>query len=229
MPHNRVVLRRLGVHQTCVEHERYRQPVHQQSCLQQEEAHTETGRDGHGQLTGQERLGPVHRAETQTVNPTQPCLSAAPFRAFTHMVDGSNTPHIMPGQLCVVASWRVLRQRHCQQMHCERQSLPAIVAGTGMDGRAVKISGGGLLGGRAPCTEGLPSAGASCRSGWATWVARGGSSVKRVRPFGVLELADCAAVPELGLEKTFGIQEPAGSSESQWKQEQPYRRHISYM
>ena len=145
---------------TCVEHKRYRQPVHQQSCLQQEEAHTETGRDGHGQLTEQ-RHGPVHRAETQTVKATQPCLSAAPFRAFTDMVDGSNTPHIMQQH-------RVLRQRRCQQGHCERQSLPAIVAGTGMGGRAVKISGGGLLEGRAPCTEGLPSIGASCRSGWAT-------------------------------------------------------------
>lgn len=74
--------------------------------------------------------------------------------------------------------------------------------GTGRDGRATKVSGGAFLEGKGPLVP-------SCRSGWAAWLAKGGSSAKRVRPWGVLGLPVCAALSEPGLDKALGSQDPA--------------------
>ena len=73
--------------------------------------------------------------------------------------------------------------------------------GTGSDGRAMKVSGGAFLEGKGPLVP-------SCRSGWAAWLAKGGSSAKRVRPWGVLGLPVCAALSEPGLDRALGIQDP---------------------
>ena len=69
---------------------------------------------------------------------------------------------------------------------------PVIGAGTGKDGRAVKVSRGALLEGKGLCTE-RPS----CPSGCATWPVNTDWSAKRVRPCsGVLGPADPAPVSD---------------------------------
>ena len=86
-----------------------------------------------------------------------------------------------------------------------RTGSAAMGAGTGREGKALKVSGGAFLEGKGPCTKE-----ASCPSGCATCPVKMGSSAKRVRPcWGVEGPADPAAVSDCGLEKALGIHDPA--------------------